>query len=191
MKQHQLAATVAVSLGLVFTAVAQTQPSSQTGKATQTNSANRMKGSDDSFVTKAAQGGLAEVELGQLAVQKATNPKVKEFGQKMVDDHTKANDELKAIAGQKGLTMPTQADSKSESTKNKLSNLSGAAFDRAYMQDMVSDHKTDVSEFQKEADKGTDPEVKAFASKTLPTLQQHLQLAQETLNEVKSGGTAK
>ncbi len=176
---------MALSVGFVLVATAQQNPS------TQANSANRMKGSDDTFVTKAAQGGMAEVEMGNLAVQKASNPKVKEFGQKMVDDHTKANDELKEIAGRKGLSMPAKTDSKHQSVENKFSNLSGAAFDRAYMQDMVNDHKEDVAEFQKEADRGTDPDVKAFAAKTLPTLQQHLQMAQETFNEVKSGGTAK
>jgi len=153
--------------------------------AGQTNQANRMKPADNTFVTKAAEGGMAEVELGNLAVQKATNEKVKSFGQKMVDDHTKANNDLKSAVAGKGITLPGAIDSKSEVQKQRLSNLSGAAFDRAYMEDMVRDHKEDVSEFQKESHSGTDPDVKAFASKTLPTLQEHLKLAEDTLAAVK------
>lgn len=152
----------------------------------QTNQANRLQSADTNFVMKAAQGGMAEVELGQLAATKGTNDKVRHFGQQMVDDHTKANDELKTVVSSKGITLPTSADAKSETAKKRLSNLSGAAFDKAYMQDMVSDHQKDVAEFQKEADHGADPDVKAFAQKTLPTLQKHLQMAQDALNAVKS-----
>ena len=142
--------------------------------------ANRMRSTaDNTFATKAAQGGMAEVELGNLATQKATNDKVKKFGQRMVDDHTKANDELKSIASRKGITLPAEVDSKDRSTKDRLAGLSGAEFDRAYMKDMVSDHKADIAEFQKEADHGTDPDLKAFAAKTLPTLQEHLRLAED------------
>jgi putative membrane protein len=151
----------------------------------QQNQANRLSSGDNSFVTKAAQGGMAEVELGNLAMQKATDPKVKEFAQRMVTDHTKANDDLKSVAASKGITLPTSLDSKDESTKNRLSGLHGAAFDHAYMEDMVSDHKTDISEFKRESSHGTDPDVKAFATKTLPTLDEHLQLAETTLSGVK------
>jgi putative membrane protein len=151
----------------------------------QQNQANRMTTSDNSFVTKAAEGGMAEVELGNLAVQKASDPKVKEFGQRMVTDHTKADDQLKSVAASKGITLPTALDSKDEATKHRLENLSGAAFDHAYMEDMVRDHKTDVSEFKRESDHGSDPDVKTFASQTLPILQQHLQLAENTYSQVK------
>jgi len=151
----------------------------------QQNTANRMTSADNSFVTKAAQGGMAEVQLGNLAQQKASNPQVKEFGQRMVTDHTKANDELKSLVASKGITLPTSLDSKDQATMDRLSKLNGAAFDRAYMEDMVKDHKEDVSEFKREADHGSDPDVKAFASKTLPVLQEHLQLAETTVNQVK------
>jgi putative membrane protein len=147
--------------------------------------ANRMT-ADSTFATKAAQGGMAEVKLGNLAQQKASSPDVKNFGQTMVADHTKANDELKQIATNKGITLPTGLDAKDQATYDRLSKLSGAEFDRAYMRDMVSDHKTDVSEFKREADHGADADLKAFASKTLPTLEHHLSMAESVDSKVKS-----
>lgn len=177
-----LAGAVAVGLMAIAPAFAQTAPGhDQKG---QTGSANRM-GADQSFVTKAAIGGMAEVKLGQLATQKASNADVKKFGQQMVDDHGKANDELKQLASQKGITLPTDVDAKQQATYDRLSKLSGAEFDKAYMHDMVTDHHEDVSEFQKESRSGSDPDVKAWATKTLPTLQHHLQMAESTNAKVK------
>lgn len=147
-------------------------------------SANRLA-SDNNFVTKAAQGGMAEVELGQLAVSHASNAKVKQFGQRMIDDHSKANTELKQVASQKGERPPAQLDPKDQATLDRLSKLNGDKFDRAYMSDMVKDHKTDVAEFKKEASSGDDPDVKAFASKTLPTLEDHLKMAEEINSQLK------
>ncbi len=137
----------------------------------------RLSAADRQFVTKAAQGGMAEVELGNLAVKKASSQSVKDFGQRMVDDHTKANDQLKQVAANEGITLPTSLDSKDKKTMAHLSKLSGTAFDKAYMSDMVKDHKKDVADFQREAKTGQDSEVKGFAAKTLPTLQEHLQMA--------------
>lgn len=154
------------------------------GAMAMAQSANRM-GMDNDFVTKAARGGMAEVELGKLAQQNGSDQKVKDFGRRMVDDHSKANQELSSIASKKGVTMPTSLDAKDQATKDRLSKLSGAAFDRAYMQDMVKDHRTDVAEFKKEANSGTDNDVKQFASKTLPTLEDHLKLAESTVSEIK------
>ena len=122
----------------------------------------------------AAIGGLMEVELGQLAAQKGTSEAVKQFGQRMVDDHGKANTELTSLAASKGITLPTSIDDKHRQDVTKLSAMSGAEFDRAYSKMMLKDHEKDVSEFEKQSTKGTDPDVKAFASKTLPTLQEHL-----------------
>lgn len=148
--------------------------------------ANRMKTADTTFADKAAQGGMAEVKLGQLAEQHAQSPDVKAFGQRMVTDHTKANDELKSIASRKGITLPSDLNAKDQATYDRLSKLNGAAFDKAYMQDMVTDHRTDVSEFRRESEHGTDADIKAFASKTLPTLEEHLKLAESTDAKVKS-----
>lgn len=166
----QFAALAALSLGAVVFAQ---------------NSANRLTNPDSTFVTKAAQGGMAEVKLGQLATQNAQSPDVKAFGERMVTDHTKANDQLKSVASSKGVTLPTDLDAKDQATYDRLSKLHGAEFDRAYMLDMVRDHKADISEFQKEANSGTDPEVKKFAADTLPTLQQHLSMAESTDAKVK------
>jgi putative membrane protein len=146
-------------------------------------------GADHKFVVEAAQGGMAEVELGRLAAEKASSSDVKKFGQKMVDDHTKANDQLKSVASQKGITLPTQAGAKEKAEMERLSKLSGAAFDKAYMQHMTKDHHKDVAEFQKEANSGKDPDIKNFASQTLPTLQEHLRLA-EDVNSKLGGGSA-
>ena len=146
---------------------------------------------DRKFVEKAAAGGMAEVKLGQLAVDKGSSQAVKDFGKRMVDDHGKANDELKQLANQKGVTLPTTMDKSSQKEYDKLSKMSGADFDREYMKHMVSDHKKDVSEFKSQANKAKDPDVKQFAQKTLPTLEEHLKLAQtdESIakNEAKNG----
>jgi putative membrane protein len=143
-----------------------------------------MSKADRTFAMKAAQGGMAEVQLGKLAVDRASSQKVKDFGQKMVDDHSKASDQLKSIAAKENLTLPTSLSTKDQALKDRLSNLSGPAFDKAYMNSMVKDHETDIAEFQKEANSGSNPDLKNFASQTLPTLQQHLDLAKSTASSV-------
>ena len=140
---------------------------------------------DSRFATKAAAGGMAEVKLGELAKTNASSSDVKAFGQKMVDDHSKAGDKLKSIAGKHSINLPMSMDSKDQATYDRLSKLHGADFDRAYMQDMVKDHKTDVAEFQKEASSGRNADLKNFASETLPILQEHLRMAQDTAAKVK------
>jgi putative membrane protein len=139
----------------------------------------KMSTSDKKFVRDAAQGGMAEVELGKLATEKASSDDVKKFGQRMVDDHTKANDQLKQVASREGVQLPEKLNAKDQMTKERLSKLSGAEFDRAYMSDMVKDHTKDVADFQRESNSGMDPAVKDFASKTLPTLQDHLREAKQ------------
>lgn len=135
---------------------------------------------DSKFVMDAAKGGMMEVEMGRMASDHATNPEVKQFAQRMVTDHTKANDELKSVASQKGITLPTSIDASDKAKMDKMSKMSGDAFDKAYMDDMVKDHKKDVAEFRKEANAGQDADIKGFASKTLPTLEEHLKMAQDT-----------
>src|SRR5437764_10392610 len=152
-----------------------------------TTSATNLSGPDADFVNKAAQGGLAEVQLGQMVVQKAQNQAVKAFAQRMVDDHSKANDQLKQLASQKGITLPTDVDSSEKQFQEKLSSASGAKFDKMYMDHMLLDHQKDASAFQAEANTAADPDLKNFAQQTLPTLQQHLQLAQQTDKQVKGG----
>jgi putative membrane protein len=134
---------------------------------------------DKTFATNAAAGGMAEVTLGRLATQKAGSQQVRQFGQQMVTDHTQANQELQAIAKQQNLTLPTKPDSASTAMEQRLQARSGTAFDSAYTQDMVQDHQKDVAEFEREANTGQDPALKAFAQKYLPVLQRHLQMAQQ------------
>jgi putative membrane protein len=146
-----------------------------------------MTSSETAFAMKAAQGGLAEVKLGQLATDKAGSADVKAFGQKMVDDHTKANDQLKSIAEQQGMTLPTTMNAKDQALYDKLSNESGAQFDKTYMSSMVKDHEQDLKEFNKEASRGKNPQLKQFAQQTAPILEGHLQMAKSTDAKVKSG----
>jgi putative membrane protein len=143
---------------------------------------------DKKFAKDAAIGGMTEVELGKLAVQKASSDAVKQFGQKMIDDHTKANDQLKEIASKEGLDLPQSLDSKHQSRVDKLAKLSGPAFDKAYMKDAVKDHEKDVNEFKNEAQYGSDPNIKQFASTTLPTLEQHLTAAKDLNKTEKHAG---
>ncbi|HWZ84577.1 MAG TPA: DUF4142 domain-containing protein [Thermoanaerobaculia bacterium] len=138
------------------------------------------------FAKEAAIGGMSEVELGRLAADKATDPMVKAFGQHMVDDHTKINDDLKAIAAQAGVQLPDSVGSKQKKVFDKLSALSGAAFDKAYIDDMVSDHKDDVSAFEKAARFSGDSPFKKFAADELPTLKDHLKMAQEAQAGLKA-----
>lgn len=141
--------------------------------------ARQVGSADTAFAQKAAQGGMAEVKLGQLAVQNGASDQVKQFGQRMVDDHSKAGDELMGLAAQENLTLPMSLDAKDQTTVSRLQNLTGAAFDKAYLRQMVKDHQADIADFRKEAESGADPGLKSFATRTLPTLQEHLRMAQE------------
>lgn len=147
-----------------------------------------LNSTDRTFLTKAGQGGLAEVELGKLAEQKASNDAVKNFAKRMVTDHSKNNDELKMHAQHMSQTLPASLDAKDQAEKDRLSKLSGSEFDKEYMKKMVQDHRQDVSEFQREANSGGEEMLRSFASKSLPTLQEHLRLAEQVNSEV-SGST--
>jgi putative membrane protein len=135
-------------------------------------------GADRQFAMKAAQGGMGEVELGKLAQSKAQNEQVKAFGERMANDHSKAGDKLKQVASSDGMQLPDKMDAASERLLNKLKKMSGPQFDQAYMSEMVSDHQKDIREFEKEAKSGRNSDLKQFASETLPTLREHLALAQ-------------
>ncbi len=131
---------------------------------------------------------MAEVELGKLAQEKGGSDQVKQFGKRMVDDHSKANDQLKSVAAAKGVQLPTEPDRGERREMDRLSKKSGADFDKDYMSHMVSDHKKDVSEFQHESKGAKDADVKNFAASTLPVLEQHLDLAKSTDAAVKNEG---
>lgn len=134
---------------------------------------------DEQFIKMAGQSGMTEVKLGELASQKGASAKVKEFGATMVKDHGLANQELRDLAGKKGVTLPSELDSKHQGMVDKMSKLSGEAFDKEYADEMVSNHKKAVSEFEKTSKSAADADLKAWAGKTLPTLQTHLQHAEE------------
>ena len=138
----------------------------------------KVSASERKFMEKAAVGSMVEVELGNLARQKASAPAVKAFGAKMVQDHGKAGDELKQLAAAKGVTLPTSLDPEHKRGMDKLASLSGADFDEEYMAHMVKDHEQDVKQFQKAAKESKDADVKAFAAKTLTVVEGHLQMAQ-------------
>ncbi|MBE0595749.1 MAG: DUF4142 domain-containing protein [Desulfuromonadales bacterium] len=139
---------------------------------------------DQKFVKKAALGGLMEVELGQLAQEKGEASEVQEFGRRMVEDHGQANSELSQLAQQKGWELPTELDQKHQNTVDQLQRHSGEEFDQRYMREMVKDHTKDVRKFEKAKEKVSDPELLAFIEKTLPVLEEHLQLARQTAEQL-------
>jgi putative membrane protein len=178
---------IAVAGAMSIAAAAQQSGNSSSPMSSPMSSAknSKLSAADKHFVNEAAAGGMAEVELGQLATEKASSPDVKQFGQRMVNDHSKANDQLKRIAADEGVRLPAKLSAKDQATKNRLSKLSGDAFDKAYMADMVKDHKTDVAAFRNESKTGEDPQVKSFAADTLPTLEDHLKNAQKVAPTVE------
>lgn len=143
--------------------------------------------SDATFVKKAAVSGMYEVQAAQLAQTKATSADVKSFASRMITDHTKANDQLKTIVASKsGLKIPTALDAAHRALMAKLKAASGAAFDKTYVQQQVDAHQKAVMLFTAESNNGKDTDLKQFATQTLPTLQQHLTMAQ---NLQKGGAT--
>lgn len=142
---------------------------------------------DKNFVEEATEGGAKEVQLGQLATEKASSDQVKKFGKHMVEDHSKANNELMQIVRGKDVRVEGEAEAKEKKAMEKLRNASGAEFDRKYMQQMVKDHEKQVKLFEKEAKDGKDPQLKAFAEKQLPTLREHLKMARNLADQVGAG----
>jgi|SRR5579883_2429751 len=134
---------------------------------------------DASFYKQAAEAGIAEVEAGQQALQKADNQKVKDFGQVMVTDHTKANDELKQLAATKNIKLPTSPSVGQMAEKTKLDVLTGGAYDKSYIDGQIKDHEEVISLFRKEASSGQDTDAKAWAKQTLPILEKHLKMARQ------------
>lgn len=129
------------------------------------------------FATEAAGGGMMEVMLGQTAQQQAMDQRVKDFGAMMVTDHTKANNELKAIAGAKNYTLPAALPEKHQHHVDELSRKKGKDFDKAYIDMMVKDHQKDIKDFEKASKSATDTTIRSFAARTLPVLRKHLDSA--------------
>ncbi len=140
---------------------------------------------DKTFVTKAAVGGMFEVESSKIATDKGTTQGVKDFGSKMVEDHSKANDELKSIASSKGIDVPAALDSKHQKMLDSLNAKSGKAFDMEYLSDMSKSHKAADALFMKEADKGKDADLKAFADKTDKVIKEHISMLKDVQGNMK------
>jgi putative membrane protein len=188
----RLLATTAV-LALFAAAPAWAQATSRpttTGTANTAASAQALDQQDADFAKDAAIGGRFEVDMGKTAESKGQNQAVKDFGKHMVDDHSKANDKLTAVAKDLKLTLPSALDQKHKDTVDRLSKLSGAQFDREYIAEMVKDHQEDASQFQKQISAGKNAQLKSFASDTLPMIQQHLKMAQDTQSKLGPPATA-
>ena len=178
-------------LGLACPAMAQGQDTSasQTSTSTTSTSSTSRKGSKDAmFIREAAAGNLAEIKMGRIGLDKASSPEVKQFAQRLVDDHTKANDQLSTLAQQKQVTLPTEPMAKEQKKATQLQSLSGAAFDKAWTNDMVMDHKKDVAKYAKESTQAKDTDVRQYASTTLPVLKTHLQMAEQIKKSGAKGG---
>lgn len=133
---------------------------------------------DVKFAMEAADGGMLEVKLGQLAQTNASSPKVQQLGMMMVDDHSKANEELKALAQKKNIALPLTMSKDKQDTYDRLAKKTGAEFDKEYTEEMVKDHKKDIDAFEKEASDGKDADIKSWAASKLPTLKHHLEMAE-------------
>ena len=165
---------------------AQTPTSGQNQKPATQAEQNAKALSPEEFVRMASADNLAEINIGRMAEKQATDQKLKDFGQRLVRDHTKANDELNKLANQVNFRPAQKMDAKHEKLANQLAQLRGADFDRAFLKDMVKDHEKAVSLFEAEAKNGTNADVKAYAAKTLPTLKEHLKIARD-LSKSTSG----
>ena len=149
------------------------------------NMSMMLSSGDRKFAMMAAMGGMAEVEMARLALTKASSESVKEYAQKMIDDHTKANEELMQIATSKGITLPTAPDPKMQAMMMKMERLSGAEFDREYIKNAGNKAHMDMEKlFRNESMKGKDADLRAFAAKTLPIVQMHLQMARDMHNQM-------
>lgn len=174
-------------LALCVSAVAQDK---SPGSKSQKSTAKAGGASDAQFVTKAAQGNMAEVALGKLATEKSQNDDVKKFGQMMVDDHSKAEEELEGVASKNNMQVPKEVNAQQKAEQQRLEKLSGPAFDRAYMQLMVKDHTKDVAEFkQKAASTSANADLKDFATRTYPTLDNHLTHAKAIHDAMSKSGS--
>lgn len=181
-KQRALRGTVAVLSLMATFAVA----------ADKSDKGSQVAKDDRNFIMEAAQGGMMEVQMGKLAQQNGQSDAVKQFGKRLEDDHSKANQELIGIAQKLGVTPPAQLDKKHQGKVDKMSKVKAQDFDRQFAKAMVDDHQHDVKAFRKQADKGKNAELKQFASQTVPTLEEHLKMARDLEGSTgKSGGKGK
>ena len=138
------------------------------------NAATTVSTADKNFILAAAQGGMTEVKLGELAAQNGKRDDVKAFGKMMVKDHSAINDDLKVLAAQKGVTLPDSLDAKHQAMVDKMAALTGSEFDNAYIASMIKDHKMDAKEFKAESAETKDADIKSFVDKSIPVVDGHL-----------------
>jgi putative membrane protein len=180
--KHLLAGVAVIGL-MAQPAMAQSQDT--TGRQQPAEAEQQQLAQEDiEFATKAAAGGLKEVQFGELAQQQAARDEVRQFSQRMVEDHGQANEQLMQIAQDKGIELPQELADEDQEKYDELQRKSGAEFDQAYMDEMVSDHEKDIEEFQQYVETGRDPDLTSFAEQTLPVLEEHLLLAQQTQEQV-------
>ncbi len=190
MKKATMHVFIAAGLGLIMAACGNNANTTQDNKKEaeakndSTFDSSKVK-KDASFAVDVADAGMLEVQLGQLAQTNASSAAVKSFGKEMVTDHTKAGDELTALAKQKDIALPAGLSDKCQKIFNDLSAKKGNDFDKAYMDAQVSGHKDVVDAMQKEADKGEDPDLKSWAQAKLPTIQHHLDMAKQVQDGLK------
>jgi putative membrane protein len=177
-------ATLAITLLIVPVFAQKTQKGADKGD---TEQPKNIGAQEKQFLKDAFISNMAEIEIGKLAEQKAEAKQVKEFGTRMIHDHSANEDRLKTLAQTEKVTLPSELDAKHKNLKDSLSQLSGAKFDKAYMAQMVEEHKKDVQKFQKESTTARAPSVKDFAKTTLPTLKDHLRDAKEIDGKIASG----
>ena len=178
--------TTALVAGLLASPAAFAQvsrPNAPVGTAPATVSKESLSQQDKSFIKDAAQGGMAEVELSKVA-EKSQNPEVKRFAEQMVRDHTAANTELTGIVTRLGIEMPNKLDTEHQRSRDQLAGMHGATFDQQYMHVMVNDHDQAAKLFREEDTAGHNPELKQFAQKTLPTIEQHQKMALDLLHRL-------
>jgi putative membrane protein len=161
----------------------------QTKQATKSSS-DTLSYPDRSFIDSAEEGNLAEIESAKIIEQKATNPAVKDFASRMVTDHTQASQELKALAKSTGVNLPTEPTAAEKNQKDEWQKVSGAKLDDAYLRDQLEDHKQAISVFENEIEHGKDEAVKQYAEKTLPTLQDHIRIAEDIAGKMGMSGKA-
>jgi putative membrane protein len=169
------------AVALLATAAACSSPS---GLSDTSGPAASLSATDRTFISQAAYGSFGEIALGEVATERASSPAVREFGQMMVQEHTRMNEELAAIASEKGVTPPTAPDPGRQAVGAQLGELQGAAFDRQYIQQQLADHETTLTLFQGEIESGQDPQLRAFAQKYAPVVQEHVAMLRRLESQV-------
>jgi putative membrane protein len=156
---------------------------SSTNRTYGTTESGSMRNSNDAaFLQQAAMAGRAEIELSQAALRQASRQDVRDFAQRMISDHTAANQQVQQLADSRGITLPSQPDTQHRQVADQLNNANGASFDQLYLQTMLQDHRQAVSLFERESQSASDPQVRNFASSTLPTLREHLRMVESAVS---------